>query len=72
MAETQSSSSDTQTVEEAEDGLQEPDEAKCCLWMQHDGRGYLQSGQLQTGTVPQMRYECGQLLAKPESTFHAQ
>jgi hypothetical protein len=57
MAAAQSASSNTQTVEEAEDGLQEPDEAERCLWLQHDGRDHLQDGQLQAGIVPQMRYE---------------
>ena len=31
-----------QVYKEAEDGLQEPDEAEHCLWLQHDGRDHLQ------------------------------
>ena len=72
MAAAQSASSNTQTVEEAEDGLHKPDEAERCLWLQHDGRGRLQSGLLQTGIVSQMRYVCSQLLAEPESAILAQ
>ena len=71
MAAAQGTGGHSEAVEEAEDGLHKPDEAERCLWLQHDGRGHLQGSQLQTGPVPQMRYECGQLPAKPESAILA-
>ena len=68
----QSESSNTQTMEEAENDLQEPDEVEQSLWLQYDPRGYIQGGQFPTWIVPPQWDECSQFLVKPESPCHPQ
>ena len=64
--------SDTQTMEEAENDLQELDEAEQSLWLQHDPRGYIQGGTFESGSVSPQWYGRGQLPVKPQSPCYPQ
>ena len=72
MAAPQGTSRDTQTVEEAEDSLQESDEAGRYFPLWHDGEGHLQGGQFPIGPLSQVRHERGQLPVKRENPCLAQ
>ena len=71
MAAAQSASSDTQTVEEAEDDLQESDEVERRAQMQSVRRRSPESLRLAPGLVQKGRHELSKFSAVPQSTIYA-
>ena len=69
MGAPQSTSSDSQTVEETEDDLQESDEVECCFQMQSDRRRHPESIRLSSGLVQKSWHEIGKLPAESQSAI---
>ncbi len=59
-------------MEEAENDLQEPDEAEQGVWLQYGRRGYNQGGKFTPWTIPTLWNGYSQLPVKPQCPHYTQ